>query len=71
MNASTTLKTLQLAATSALFILAAHPNPSFAADDQDDVHFTRAGGPRVELRVTPTKRESTQVAARATRFGRG
>lgn len=71
MNASTTLKTLQLAATSALVIIAAHPTPSFAADDQDNVHFTRAGGPRVELRVTPPQRELTQVAARATRFGRG
>ncbi|MBX9961657.1 MAG: hypothetical protein K2Y35_01290 [Burkholderiales bacterium] len=71
MNASTTLKTLQLAATSALIIAAAHATPSFAAGEQDDVHFARAGGPRVELRVTSPKRESTQVAARMTRYARG
>jgi len=70
-NASLTLRTLQLAATSALVIIAALATPSFAAAGHDDVHVTRAGGPRVELRTTPPQRESTQVAARATRYARG
>lgn len=45
--------------------------PAFAANAADEVHHTRAGGPRVELRVTPPQREPAPVVAGTVRHVRG
>lgn len=71
MHASTLLKPLRFAAVSALAAVTTQAAPSLAAEVQDDVHFTRAGGPRVEFRVTPQGPAATQLAARMTRYARG
>lgn len=71
MNTSALLKALYIATTSALVAPAALATPSFATEAQDEVHFTRAGGPRVELRVTSPTREGTRMTERTTRYARG
>ena len=71
MNAPTILNTLPIAVPAAILLFTAQAVPAFAAPAQDEANLTRAGGPRVELRVTPAKREPTRMAARTTRYARG
>jgi hypothetical protein len=71
MSTSTQLEVLHIVTISALVAFFTQAAPALAADARDEVHFTRAGGPRVEQRVTPVKGEPTRMVMRATRYFRG
>ena len=71
MSRSTLIKALYIAITSPLAVLALQAAPSLAAGTQDEVHYTRAAGPRVELRVTPPPRGTLLMAERNSHYVRG
>lgn len=64
---------LRAAVGSILVGIVSQATLSFAADDPstENEQFTRAGGPRVELRVAGPVKNSAQTVVRMPRFGRG
>ncbi len=71
MNTPMFANVLSIAMPAIALVIATQATPALAASAADEVHFTRAGGPRVELRVAPVPRESPPMIASATRYVRG
>lgn len=71
MNTPMLANILSIAMPAMALTIAAQATSAFAGTAADEVQFTRAGGPRVEVRVTPATRESPPMVASTTRYVRG
>lgn len=71
MNTTMFANVLSIAMPAMTLAIATQATPAFAGDAADEVHHTRAGGPRVELRVTPPQREPAPMVASTVRYFRG
>lgn len=70
MNTPMLANVLSIAMPAMALTIATQATPAFA-HSADDVQLTRAGGPRVELRVAPAKRETSPMVASTARYLRG
>ncbi len=71
MNTPMFANVLSIAMPAMALAIATQATPAFADSAADEVHFARAGGPRVELRVTPARGNPAPMVASVARYGRG